>query len=114
LTEQDLTKQDVTPRLLLGAVAAWLGVALAAPAAAQGYPDRPIKFIVPITAGSGTDVLGRALADKLSVALGQPVVIENRPGAGGAVGTTFVAKAPLMATPFSPPRRRSPRRRRSI
>jgi tripartite-type tricarboxylate transporter receptor subunit TctC len=66
---------------------------LALPAAAQSYPSRPIKFIVPITAGSGTDVLARALADKLSVSLGQPIVVENRPGAGGALGTTFVAKA---------------------
>jgi tripartite-type tricarboxylate transporter receptor subunit TctC len=87
-------KQDLMPDPLLRAVAAIVAIAFAAPAAAQSYPNRPIKFVAPITAGSGTDVLGRALADKLSVALGQPVVIENRPGAGGAVGTTFVAKAP--------------------
>src|SRR5215831_17342335 len=49
-------------------------VITAGPAAAQGYPSRPIKFIAPITAGSGTDVLARALADRLTVALGQPVV----------------------------------------
>jgi tripartite-type tricarboxylate transporter receptor subunit TctC len=55
---------------------------------------------VPITAGSGTDVLARALADKLSVSLGQPVVVENRPGAGGALGTTFVAKAPADGYTF--------------
>jgi tripartite-type tricarboxylate transporter receptor subunit TctC len=79
--------------VLLGAVAAFAAIILAFPAAAQSYPSRPIKLIVPITAGSGTDVLARALADKLSVSLGQPVVVENRPGAGGALGTAFVAKA---------------------
>jgi tripartite-type tricarboxylate transporter receptor subunit TctC len=70
------------------------GIIAARPASAQGYPNRPIKFIAPITAGSGTDVLARALADRLTIALGQPVVVENRPGAGGAVGATFVAKSP--------------------
>jgi tripartite-type tricarboxylate transporter receptor subunit TctC len=89
-----LTQQDLMPNAPLGAVVAFVAIALADPAAAQSYPNRPIKLVAPITAGSGTDVLGRALADKLSVAFGQPVVIENRPGAGGAVGTTFVAKAP--------------------
>jgi tripartite-type tricarboxylate transporter receptor subunit TctC len=69
------------------------GVALAAPALSQGYPSRTIKFIVPITAGSGTDVLARAVAERLSVSLGQTVVVENRPGAGGALGAAFVAKA---------------------
>jgi tripartite-type tricarboxylate transporter receptor subunit TctC len=82
------------PKLLLGALVALGGIVAAAPASAQSYPSRAIKLIVPITAGSGTDVLARALADKLTAALGQPVVVENRPGAGGAVGATFVAKAP--------------------
>ena len=62
------------PNALLGAVAAFVAIAFADPAAPQSYPNRPIKLVAPITAGSGTDVLGRALADKLSVALGQPVV----------------------------------------
>jgi len=70
------------------------GIIAAGPVAAQSYPSRPIRFIAPITAGSGTDVLARALADRLTTALGQPVVVENRPGAGGAVGATFVAKSP--------------------
>jgi tripartite-type tricarboxylate transporter receptor subunit TctC len=81
-------------RAWLGTMIAFGGLACAATATAQSYPNRPIRFIAPITAGSGTDVLARALADKLSVALGQPVVVENRPGAGGAVGATFVAKSP--------------------
>jgi len=81
-------------KLLLGALVALGGIVAAVPSSAQSYPTRPIKIIVPITAGSGTDVIARALADKLAVTLGQPVVVENRPGAGGAVGATFVAKAP--------------------
>jgi tripartite-type tricarboxylate transporter receptor subunit TctC len=79
--------------LLLGALVALGGIVAATSASAQSYPSRPIKLIVPITAGSGTDVLTRALADRLTAALGQPVVVENRPGAGGAVGATFVSKA---------------------
>ena len=79
--------------LLLGALVALGGIAAATSTSAQSYPSRPIKLIVPITAGSGTDVLTRALADRLTAALGQPVVVENRPGAGGAVGATFVTKA---------------------
>jgi tripartite-type tricarboxylate transporter receptor subunit TctC len=79
------------PALLIVVLVA---IATVGPASAQGYPNRPIKFIAPITAGSGTDVLARALADRLTLALGQPVVVENRPGAGGAVGATFVAKSP--------------------
>jgi tripartite-type tricarboxylate transporter receptor subunit TctC len=79
--------------LPLGALVALGGIVAATSTSAQSYPSRPIKLIVPITAGSGTDVLTRALADRLTVALGQPVVVENRPGAGGAVGATFVTKA---------------------
>ena len=73
-------------------------------AAAQSWPARPIKMIVPFPAGGPTDVITRALSDKLSQALGAPVVVDNKPGAGGAIGADFVAKsAPdgytlLMAT----------------
>ena len=58
------------------------------------FPDRPVKVVAPSTPGDAPDIIARALADKLGAALGQPVVVENRPGAGGVVGSEFVAKAP--------------------
>jgi tripartite-type tricarboxylate transporter receptor subunit TctC len=65
-----------------------------APAWGQSdYPNKPIRFIVPFGAGSGTDIVARTLAEPMSKALGQPIVVENRPGAGGTVGAAQVAKA---------------------
>jgi tripartite-type tricarboxylate transporter receptor subunit TctC len=71
------------------------GAAVAWPLAAhaQSYPSRPITLIVPYPPGGGVDAMGRMVAQKLSVALGQQVVIENRPGAGGVIGTRVAAKA---------------------
>jgi tripartite-type tricarboxylate transporter receptor subunit TctC len=62
--------------------------------AAKDYPNRPVRVIVPSPPGGPPDIIMRMLAPKLSAALGQPVVVENRAGAGGIVGTAFVAKAP--------------------
>jgi tripartite-type tricarboxylate transporter receptor subunit TctC len=77
------------------AVAALLAAALAPPsvARAQAYPNKPIKMVAPSTPGDAPDVIARLVADKLSVVLGQQVVVENRPGAGGVVGSDAVAKA---------------------
>jgi tripartite-type tricarboxylate transporter receptor subunit TctC len=61
---------------------------------ADNYPSKPIKAIVPFAAGSATDQIGRAFAAKMAESLGQPVVIENRPGANGMIGADLVAKAP--------------------
>ena len=61
--------------------------------ATVAYPTKPITLIVPFPPGGSTDIVGRVVADGLSKELGQPVVIENRGGAGGAVGTAVAAKA---------------------
>jgi tripartite-type tricarboxylate transporter receptor subunit TctC len=79
------------------AAAAVLVAALSVPhlpdVTAQSYPDRPVHIIVPFTPGSASDILARAVGEKLSSTLGQPVVVENRPGAGGTIGTAAVARA---------------------
>jgi tripartite-type tricarboxylate transporter receptor subunit TctC len=62
--------------------------------AQSNWPDKPIHFIVPFTAGSGTDIIARTIAEPMSRSLGQPIVIENRPGAGGTLGAAQVAKSP--------------------
>ena len=77
---------------LLALLAAIL--AFAAPASAEDYPSRTIKIVSPHPAGVATDVLGRALSVKLAESLGQPVVVENRPGANGIVADGLIAKAP--------------------
>jgi tripartite-type tricarboxylate transporter receptor subunit TctC len=63
-------------------------------AAAQAYPSRPIRFIVPYPPGGNTDIVGRTFAQKLAERLGQPVVIENRGGAAGSIGMAVAAKSP--------------------
>src|SRR5437762_11191516 len=80
-------------------------LAVASLAAAQGaYPARPIKLVVPYPPGALTDLLARAIGDRLAASLKQPVVVDNKPGAGTLVGAEFVAKQPpdgytlLMAT----------------
>jgi tripartite-type tricarboxylate transporter receptor subunit TctC len=67
--------------------------AVCAIASAQSWPTKAIKVIVPFTPGSATDIIGRIVSEKLSTQLGQPVVVENRPGAGGTIGGALVAKS---------------------
>ena len=76
------------------AVAAWALMCVAALAAAQDYPNRPIRLVVPQPAGGPTDIVSRLVAQKLSERLGQQVIVDYRPGAGSNIGTELVAKAP--------------------
>jgi tripartite-type tricarboxylate transporter receptor subunit TctC len=62
-------------------------------AVAQTYPNRPIRLVVPLVAGSPGDIVARLVGDKLSKTLKQPIVVENRPGAAGNIGTEFIAKS---------------------
>ncbi|CAN5474989.1 tripartite tricarboxylate transporter substrate binding protein [soil metagenome] len=77
---------------ILGSVALALGLA-AGGAEAQNWPDKPVHIVVPLTAGSATDVMARIVAKQLSQQLGQPFIVENKPGAGGTIGTGAVARA---------------------
>jgi tripartite-type tricarboxylate transporter receptor subunit TctC len=80
-------------RATLFAVAS-IAAAVLSPALAQDYPTRPVTLIVPYAAGGGNDVMARIVADKMGAALGQPIVVENRGGAGGSIATRAVAHAP--------------------
>ncbi len=75
---------------VLIAAAMLLGTSLAL---AQGYPSKPIRIVVPFTPGSATDIMARIVGEKLGAAWGQTVIVENKPGAGGTVGSAFVAKS---------------------
>ncbi|MGG5809114.1 Bug family tripartite tricarboxylate transporter substrate binding protein [Falsiroseomonas sp. CW058] len=90
-----MTDQILTTPLRRRALLAGTGAMLAAPALGQGaWPTRPVRIVVPFGAGGGSDVTTRIIAPRLQEVLGQPVVIENRGGAGGVVGTDYVAKQP--------------------
>jgi tripartite-type tricarboxylate transporter receptor subunit TctC len=82
--------------IAVGTVLAVVGGSItqaSAQTSAPAWPSKPIRIIVPLTAGSASDVMGRIVADQLSAQLGQPIVVENRPGAGNTIGMSAVAKA---------------------
>ena len=81
---------NLLQRQLLGLV---LCIAMIGAATAQTFPQRPIQLIVPVSAGGGTDVLARNVGQKVAELIGQPVVVENKTGAGGNIGVEYVAKA---------------------
>lgn len=84
-----------TLRHFLAATAGALTLLVAAPALAQdGFPNKPLRIVVPFTAGGVVDSIARAIGERLSAKYGQPVLVENKAGAGGSIGTDFVAKAP--------------------
>ena len=80
-------------RARLGVILFFAVCGLLPPAAAQQYPARPIRLIVPFAPGGGTDILARLIGQKLTESMGQQVVVDNRPGAGGNIGAELTAKA---------------------
>lgn len=81
-------------RTCLTALIGAAGLAIAMTGHAQTYPNKPIKMIIPYAAGQGTDIIGRYVADELSRRIKQSIVIDNRPGAGGNIGTQIAARSP--------------------
>src|SRR5438045_7875692 len=73
--------------------AAATGAIVACAAAAQSFPTKPIRVIIPFVAGGSSDIVGRAIGSKFQELLGQPAVVENKPGANGAIAAEYVAKA---------------------
>jgi tripartite-type tricarboxylate transporter receptor subunit TctC len=91
-------------RMLIKSAIASIFTLVSATAFAQAYPAKPIRIVVPFQSGGSVEPLVRLVAQKLTAAYGRPVIVENRPGAGGMTGTEYVAKAPadgytLLATP---------------
>jgi tripartite-type tricarboxylate transporter receptor subunit TctC len=86
-------KMRFSRRKILGASAAWAMISNQA-ASQVSYPDRPIRIIVPFPPGGSNDIMGRVMAQELSTALNQRVIVENRTGAGGTIGVSAVARAP--------------------
>src|SRR5262245_43836973 len=85
-----------TKSCVLAAGSKWIGLALSifsTLACAQQYPTKPIRMIAPFPPGGGTDMLSRLLAVPMAQTLGQPVIVDNRPGAGGAIGAETAARA---------------------
>ena len=85
--------QDAAPRMRRLLFVLCAGLATGAAAQAPGYPNKPIRLIAPYAAGGGSDTLARIIGQRLTESWGQPVVVENRPGAGGSIGAEAAAKA---------------------
>lgn len=88
-----LLKRCLAKAFVLLVVAAMLTGA-PRPAAAEDWPQRPVTLVIPFASGSMIDFVGRSLANDLSAAIGQPVVVETKSGGGGVVASLFIAKAP--------------------
>ena len=93
-------KSNFRRALCLGFAAASLGGLVAPAALAQSYPSKPIKFVVPFSAGSATDNVGRILAQAMGDAMGQTITVENKAGANGILGAEVVKAAPADGYTF--------------
>lgn len=89
-----MTRHDIVRSACRGLVAIGLGLAPLVAGAQAGFPTKPVRIIVPVAAGGGADFTARLVAQKLTAAWGQPVVVDNRPGAAGNLGVEIAAKAP--------------------
>ncbi len=83
----------ISPKLMAHIVVATLLAAPAAVSAAQRYPERPVRIVVPVAAGGGVDVLARIVGQHFNAVWGQPFIVDNRPGAGGSLGAAIAARA---------------------
>ncbi|WP_207802798.1 Bug family tripartite tricarboxylate transporter substrate binding protein [Roseicella frigidaeris] len=88
-----MTGRGMARRLVLGGLLAAPALRGRAAGEAEGWPARPVRFVVPYPPGGPTDILGRVVAGALAPALGQPMVVENRPGASGTIGAEAIARA---------------------
>ncbi|RLK28540.1 Bug family tripartite tricarboxylate transporter substrate binding protein [Cupriavidus plantarum] len=88
-----MPRRRMALKAMVGAAALLAGASLHVAHAADAWPSKPITLVVPFAAGGTTDIVGRAVGQKLGEALGQPVVVDNRPGAGGTLGAANVARA---------------------
>ena len=84
----------IGPVRLAAAMAVLLAAMLPMHAAAQGYPDKTVRVVVPFPAGGAADIVARQVTTRLSTAIGQQIVVDNRGGAGGAIGADNIARAP--------------------
>jgi len=98
VSHRRITLRTLAARAWRALIAVGFGAALAGAAAAQGWPDRPLKLVVPYPPGGLTDTLARSIAEPLARSLGQPVVIDNKPGVGTLLGAQAVARSPADGT----------------
>lgn len=94
-----ITRRKIQRTALALAVSA-IAVGLVPQVQAQTYPAKPIRFVVPYPSGGGTDIVARLIAAKMTASMGQPVVVDNKPGASTVIGTDMVAKAPADGYTF--------------